>query len=151
MVVSAILILLAVQSEEAATPAVRLPPAPVILHAPPAPPPPPPSPYAPMPPRPKGNPGAWVHSSDYPKQLHNGESGTTRFRLHVNDKGLPQACDIVWSSGTPELDAKTCEVMLRRAKFYPARDGNGKPTKGYFSSRLMWASPAAPKDTPVAP
>jgi protein TonB len=142
MINSTILILIASQAAANAAPTAALPPAPQVLPTP-APPPPPASvtPYVPVPPKPKGNPGTWVRNSDYPKELKNGESGTTQFRLHVSDKGKPVACDILRSSGHPVLDAKTCEIMMRRAEFVPAQSGYGKVTYGTYTSRMRWGTP----------
>ncbi|WP_405029568.1 TonB family protein [Novosphingobium sp.] len=120
------------------------PPATVFAPAPPAPPPPPPppTPYPRTPPKPKGDPSGWVRSSDYPKQLRNGQSGVTQFRLLISDTGKPIACDVMSSSGHPELDAKTCEVLMKRAKFVPARSGYNRPTNGSYTARARWVAPA---------
>ncbi len=144
MITSTILILIAAQAAANAAQTTALPPAPQVLPTPAPPPPPAPvTPYVPVPPKPKGNPGTWVRNSDYPNELRNGESGSTQFRLHVSYKGKPVACDIMRSSGYPVLDAKTCEIMMKRAEFVPARSGYGKPTYGTYVSRIHWGSPRA--------
>ena len=121
--------------------------APVFVPAPsaprpPPPPPPPATPYPYSPPKPKGDPSGWVRNSDYPKQLSNGQSGVTQFRLLISDKGKPIACDVMISSGHPELDAKTCEVLMKRAKFIPAQSGYNRPTNGSYTARARWIAPA---------
>ncbi len=122
---------------------------PVIYPSPPprsypvAPPPPPPSFYA-RPARPKGNPGLWVTTSDYPSAALRDEiSGVTRFRLIVEADGRVSQCDITQSSGSEILDTATCRLIVRRARFNPAVDEAGNPTVGYFSSAVRWIIPVA--------
>lgn len=121
-----------------------VPPPPMILTVPPpAPPmpPPPPAPYA-QPPRPKGNPGAWVTSEDYPSAALRDEiTGVTRFSLIVGADGRASQCDVTESSGSTVLDTATCRLILRRARFNPALDEAGSPTAGYFSNAVRWVIP----------
>ena len=125
------------------------PPPPVIYPSPPpltypvAPPPSPPSYYA-RPARPKGNPGLWVTTSDYPSAALRDEiSGVTRFRLIVEADGRVSQCDITQSSGSEILDTATCRLIVRRARFNPAVDETGNPTVGYFSNAVRWIIPVA--------
>jgi protein TonB len=72
---------------------------------------------------------------DYPKKaLALGMEGKVRVRLAVGVNGRPTACEVVQSSGHKELDDATCNIMMRRALFKPARDENGKPTVDTFLS-----------------
>ena len=130
------------------------PAAPVIDVVPVAPPPPipvlvPPAPAAPPPPRftprsatPKGRPGDWVTTNDYPSRaLREEREGTTGFRLTVGPDGRAQSCEVTSSSGSPDLDSATCDNLRRRARFNPATDGEGNPTTGSYSSRTRWIIP----------
>ncbi|MBC2653444.1 energy transducer TonB [Novosphingobium flavum] len=131
------------------------PAAPVIetVQAPPPVPPPPvyipPAPAAPPPPRftpksaaPKGNPANWATSNDYPSRaLREEREGTTGFRVTVGTDGKVTDCQITSSSGTPELDAATCDNVRRRARFTPATDGEGNPTTGTYANRIRWVIP----------
>jgi periplasmic protein TonB len=126
------------------------PPAPVYTPAPPPPPvyvPPPPA--APPPPRftpksatPKGNPGNWATTNDYPSRaLREERAGVTGFRVTVTADGRAAGCTITSSSGSPDLDAATCSNVERRARFNPAMDGEGRPTTGSYSGRIRWVIP----------
>ena len=131
------------------------PDAPVIetVQAPPPVPPPPvyipPAPAAPPPPRftpksaaPKGNPANWATSNDYPSRaLREEREGTTGFRVTVGTDGKVTDCQITSSSGTPELDAATCDNVRRRARFTPATDGEGNPTTGTYANHIRWVIP----------
>ena len=117
---------------------------------PPPPPPPPPPPAAPPPPpkfppkaaSPKGNPGNWATTNDYPSRaLREERAGTTGFRVTVGTDGKVIDCSVTRSSGSPDLDEAACSNVRRRARFNPATDGNGQPTTGVYSSSVRWVIP----------
>ena len=123
-----------------------------VREAPPAPPPivlAPPPPAAPPPPRfspkgavPKGNPGSWATTNDYPSRaLREEREGTTGFRVSVGPDGRVTDCSVTSSSGHADLDAAACENIRRRARFTPAMDGEGNPTTGSYSNRVRWVIP----------
>ena len=138
-------------------PAVNLNAAPVPITTvstppPPAPPPPVvavPAPPAPPPPRfsakgavPKGHPSEWASDNDYPtRALQLGQEGVTGFHLSLGNDGKVTSCEVTRSSGSPELDKTTCDLMRRRARFSPATDGDGNPTTGSYSSSVRWQIP----------
>ena len=117
------------------------PPPPPIVFAPP--------PAAPPPPRftakgavPKGNPGSWATTNDYPSRaLREEREGTSGFRVAVGPDGRVTDCQITSSSGHGDLDAAACENIRRRARFTPAMDGDGNPTTGSYSNRVRWVIP----------
>jgi protein TonB len=119
------------------------PAAPVIaIAAPAAPvvaPPPPKGPSSPA--QPKGNPSNWATPNDYPSRaLREGRTGTTGFRVTVGTDGRVTSCSITSSSGSDDLDATTCQMVTRRARFKPAME-DGSPVQGAFSSRVKWVIP----------
>lgn len=120
------------------------PPAPIVpVIAPPAP------VVAPPPPRvqpkgaqPKGNPGNWATSNDYPSRaLREEREGTTGFRVTVGPDGRVTSCTVTSSSGSPDLDETACSLITRRARFTPATDGEGQPTSGSYANRVRWQIP----------
>ena len=123
----------------------------ITPSAPPAPPPPPPAPPPPPPPEkpkvaekasPKGDPGSWATTDDYPpSSLRNEEAGTTGFRLEIGTDGKATSCSITKSSGFSALDDATCKVVSRRARFKPAKDASGTPIGDTYSSRVKWQIP----------
>lgn len=116
------------------------PPAPVILPPPPAAPPPPR--FTPKAAVPKGNPGSWATTNDYPSRaLREERAGVTGFRVSVTADGRVASCSVTSSSGSPDLDEATCSNVTRRARFTPAMDGEGKPTEGSYSGRIRWVIP----------
>ncbi len=135
-----------------------MPPPPRVMAPPPPPPPaiyvPPPAqltlplPSGKRPATPRGNPGTWVTSNDYPSRALREElEGTTRFRLIVSADGRTSHCEVRESSGSLALDQATCTNIKRRARFNVALDDNGKPIESNWSSAVRWQIPdhAAPR------
>lgn len=72
---------------------------------------------------PKGDPANWIRSFDYPAAAREeGRTGETRVRVSVTRWGGVADCQIYGSSGHPDLDAATCDLLAERARFYPALD-----------------------------
>ena len=118
------------------------PPPPIIIAAPAPPSAPPPPRIQPKGASPKGNPGNWATTNDYPtRALREEREGTTGFRVSVGGDGRVTSCSITSSSGSPDLDEATCSNVTRRARFTPATDGEGQPTTGSYSSRVRWVIP----------
>jgi len=91
---------------------------------------------------PKGNPGSWATTNDYPSRaLREEREGTSGFRVTVGPDGRVTDCQITSSSGHADLDAATCDNVRRRARFNPAMDGDGNPTTGSYSNRVRWVIP----------
>ena len=117
-----------------------MPPPPPIIAPPPAAPPPPR--FTPKSPAPKGSPGNWATTNDYPSQaLREERQGTTRFRVSVGPDGRVTDCTVTGSSGSPDLDATACTKIRARARFAPATDGEGNPTSGTYSNAVRWVIP----------
>jgi periplasmic protein TonB len=113
------------------------PPPPIVI-APPAPPPPSAPPKAATP---RGNPGSWATTNDYPSRaLREEREGTTGFRVTVGPDGRVTDCQITSSSGHADLDQATCDNVRRRARFNPATE-DGQPTTGTYSNRVRWVIP----------
>jgi protein TonB len=117
--------------------------------APPAAPPPVLAPPAPAAPRftpvaaaARGAPGDWATPDDYPSRpLREGVQGTSGFRVTIGTNGRVTACEITSSSGNAELDAATCKLVTARARFTPAKDGEGQLTTGVYANRVKWQIP----------
>ena len=67
--------------------------------------------------------------------------GTARFRLEIAADGKVQNCTITSTSGHPELDAATCALVTRRARFDAAKDETGARTSGSYASSVRWELP----------
>ena len=120
------------------------PPSPVPSPAPTFQPPQPmPSPVAlGQPAVPRGNPASWVSESDYPaRDIREGNQGRVGFALSLGADGRVTACRVTSSSGHAGLDAATCTLVTRRARFSPATGPDGRPVAGSYSGTIRWVIP----------
>ena len=92
---------------------------------------------------PRGDKNGWVTTIDYPPSaVRAGVEGRTSFRLDIGIDGKPTACTIISSSGSDELDGTTCRLLMRRARFTPARDEGGNPIASTYANAVTWKLPA---------
>jgi hypothetical protein len=86
--------------------------------------------------------GKIITADDYPPMsLYSGQQGSVKFRLRVNQFGKPDGCVIEISSRWPVLDNATCDLLLSRANFYPARNSKGEAERGDYSASISWKLP----------
>ena len=104
--------------------------------------PPPPKKGVESPPIPKGRPGFWVNTGDYPTlALKEEREGISAFRVTVGKDGRVTGCEITESSGHSDLDEATCANVTKRAEFFPAQDKKGKVKIGTYANRVRWQIP----------
>jgi protein TonB len=109
----------------------------IHIEAPPA-----PKPSMASPPSPKGKPQSWLTTDDYPSSaMREGVQGVTGYRLEVGVDGKPTNCNVTASSGSSILDETTCRLLMRRARFTPAKDTGGNPIVSNYSGRTRWQIP----------
>jgi hypothetical protein len=86
---------------------------------------------------------------DVPLQLvPSGKVMRVGFRVTVERNGTIQSCRAESSSGDPKLDAYTCALVLRRARFRAATGFDGLPAYGVVRADVAWAVDAIPKWSP---
>lgn len=113
------------------------PPAAPVVQAPP-----PPKPSQAVGAKPRGNPGDWVTSDDYPPgALRNNEAGVTGFKLDIGPDGKITNCTVTSSSGFPDLDQTACRLLPRRGRFTPAKDAAGNGMEASYTSAIRWTIP----------
>ncbi|RYY36583.1 MAG: energy transducer TonB [Sphingomonadales bacterium] len=82
----------------------------------------------------------WFTYKDYPKAARKAKMhGRIGYALHLSDEGCPTKCEIVSTSGYPLLDIETCKLLMRRARYSPALDAEGKPIASVVSLAITWA------------
>jgi protein TonB len=107
----------------------------------PSPPPPPPPPHKTVSAQSaRGDVRTLFSSDDYPASAQAaGAEGTAQAQLTIGADGRVTACNLIRSTGNGSLDAATCNILRRRAKFTPARDSNGNPTSDtYTTPPIVW-------------
>jgi TonB family protein len=83
---------------------------------------------------------SYVSQDDYPASAQSrGEQGRVTFGLDIGPDGRVTACNILGSSGSSALDNATCRIMRSRARFTPARDGDGRPVADAGRGSLSWS------------
>jgi protein TonB len=91
---------------------------------------------------PLGNTAAWAGTDDYPTMdLNLGHEGVTKFTLTIGTDGRVAGCQVTKSSGYRGLDAATCTLIRKRARFTPASDASGAKTVGSYSGSMRWQMP----------
>jgi len=78
-------------------------------------------------------------------------AGVNRFivtRTIVGSDGTAKDCVIEGSSGDPKLEALTCAIILKRAKFLPPKWIDGSSAYGVVRTPVTWAigGPPSPSD-----
>jgi TonB family protein len=75
---------------------------------------------------------------EYPRRLRDMDvDGYIRIQLTVSPTGKIIRCEVLVSSGQPELDAEACKGGLT-AKAHPARDASGQPAYGTFNNAVTF-------------
>ena len=106
---------------------VTTPVIPPVAPSPPSPPPPPRKVQSAQ--SAKGDLRTLFTTDDYPASALAAEAtGTSQAQLTIGPTGAVTNCSIIRSSGNSALDAQTCNILRRRAKFTPARDSDGNAT-----------------------
>jgi TonB family protein len=83
-----------------------------------------------------------IKEEDYPVRAKEQErEGTVFVDLSIDAVGVVAGCTITGSSGHADLDAKSCEIAKRRARFQPALDIDGSPSLGRVSTGVAWSLP----------
>lgn len=78
-------------------------------------------------------------SSDYPAiALKEDASGRSIVRYAIDESGRPSDCVVLKSSGNSSLDSRACSVLMKRARFEPARDREGKPMRSLAVTGINW-------------
>ena len=78
-------------------------------------------------------------ADDFPAYLQRaGESRIVYTRTTVRPDGTTQGCIAETSSGDPALDAYTCGLIVKRARFLPAKWTDGTPVYGVIRVPVSW-------------
>lgn len=81
----------------------------------------------------------WLRSSDYPTDMiREGQQAMIHVRLMVDETGRPTSCHIQASSRPKEFDKAVCDAFMKRARFEPALDAQGKPVRSYWQTSVLF-------------
>ncbi len=80
-----------------------------------------------------------ITNRDYPRALGQaGIGGTVELTFMVEVTGRVGRCTVTRSSGSPELDQLTCQLVQQRFRFRPATDRNGRPVAEEVDLEHVW-------------
>lgn len=88
---------------------------------------------------PAQSPYKWFSSDDYPRDMFIGEyEAIVHFRVLVDENGEPTSCHIQASTRPKEFDEVVCKQLMKRGKFGPALDAQGKPVRSYWRQTVQF-------------
>ena len=88
---------------------------------------------------PTASPRSWVTDNDYPHvAIQGGENGLVHFRLMIDETGNPAKCVIQSKTKPDDFAPVVCKAIMKRARFQPAIDAQGKPIVSYFTSVVLF-------------
>jgi TonB family protein len=81
-------------------------------------------------------------TNDYPSAaLRQGEQGTAGVYFRIGTDGRVSDCRVAESSGSTTLDAQTCAIIVRRARYQPAKTKTGEVVASIGFQRIRWEMP----------
>ncbi|HYI40749.1 MAG TPA: energy transducer TonB [Allosphingosinicella sp.] len=90
-----------------------------------------------------------IGNSDYTSDLT--RDGVVYLRFTVAPSGRVSDCAVTRSSGNRALDALTCRLIVRRFRYRPARDSEGRPVASTITGEHLWYAEPPPPDVWVEP
>jgi TonB family protein len=80
---------------------------------------------------------------DYPtRALASRTQGRVSMRITVSAEGRAADCTVVESSGSSEIDTRSCRVAMERGRFHPGLDAAGQPVSIPVIFTVTWMIPA---------
>jgi len=93
-------------------------------------------------PKPIGDERSFFSSSDYPQSaVTSGAIGDIEAILNIDDTGKAVGCRLNQESGHKDLDQTTCAILMRRARYVPAKDRQGNPMAAPVLLTIVWMLP----------
>jgi protein TonB len=93
-----------------------------------------------------------IRGSDYPDGAYRAHiGGIVHLRFTVAPNGRVNDCAVTRSSGSRELDAVTCRLIMARFRYRPARDAEGRPIASTVVGEHVWEVAPEPPVREVEP
>ena len=82
---------------------------------------------------------SWFSADDYPaKMQQEGSEAIVNFRVLVSESGVPTLCHIQTSTRPKAFDDVVCALVMKRARFHPALDSQGKAVPSYWRQTVTF-------------
>ena len=76
---------------------------------------------------------------DYPSEaLRRGQQARINVRIMIDESGKPTQCVRTDVTTADNFSDKPCQIILRQAKFEPARDASGNGLKSYYTTDIVY-------------
>ena len=86
------------------------------------------------------NVGSWFSDLQWEERVSKkGGHATSFIRVTVTPDGRPDSCKVESTSGIADLDSDACALVIKRARFKPAKWTDGTPAYGIFRKNVLWA------------
>jgi protein TonB len=93
-----------------------------------------------------------IDPDDYPENAFRRRiMGIVHLRFTVAPSGRVSDCTVTRSSGSDELDRTTCRLIVRRFRYRPATNGEGRPIPATIRGQHEWAMSDEPPPIDVEP
>jgi protein TonB len=93
-----------------------------------------------------------IADSDFPDDAYvAGGEGIVHLRFTVAPSGRVSDCAVTRSSGSRQLDNLTCRLIIKRFRYRPARNAEGKPVASVIIGEHLWSAEPPPPDQWVEP
>lgn len=91
-------------------------------------------------------PQTWFNSKDNPKTaMRVAERGHVAYTIDVAGDGTPLRCT---PEETTDLDQDVCALVMKRARFLPAKDDQGRPVAGTYEAVASFLMPGKQRPRP---
>lgn len=92
-------------------------------------------------PVPRSSPASWINPNAYPHSAATkGLTGKVDFALQIDARGMPVACVVTGTSGSPVLDKATCDSIVQKARFNPLPAGVMQLALRTYRSSVRWTT-----------
>ena len=85
-----------------------------------------------------------ITAGDYPSTaLAARQEGTVVAAFLIAARGDVTKCQVAQTSGSDALDARTCEIIVQRFRYDPARSSSGLAVEEWRTQKISWKLPTA--------
>lgn len=83
-----------------------------------------------------------IIAKTYPRKAAlRGEQAMFHFRVMIDEAGRPEDCVLTNITTADNFGDEPCEIIMRNARFEPARDEQGAAAPSFYASRIRYAMP----------
>lgn len=81
-----------------------------------------------------------IQASYPPELLFQGKEARVNVIVIVDEKGMPKSCDTLQAFDNTDFKVRACGIILKDARFTPARDREGRTTASFYTTVIVYRS-----------